>query len=446
MSDVPAIGSGVDAACVLQSFRTPFSRLANVELQLVMQCLDQQSLIRFARCDKDTLATASLPFAWSALPLLRIDVQRAELGVSQWLDSPLLRHTATSLRLGYVSGMDRQMAWLTRQVHALPRLRALHSTLMHEVDRLLPGLFGQPVFPLAGLRSLYVRDDIGSQLVRTLATYCPHLSTLHVHLPRAAPAYPGAFLGLLSQMAQLTDLHVDCGGSPHNVPVLMQVANCRTLRCLSLANLHGSAWAALPSSPALQSLRLLRITERCAQPGGLKGREEPHIPIDWNACFAALRGLRTVELHMASEFGQLLEPIVAHCTKLRRLLIRPVLEPQLDLYDVPVRSADGHLASITSWAANVSVLALLSDGLLSRRLTRNQTECVFEVCPLAAFVEWVSTRMRGTWPDQDPASLTRDEAQATAAWSEVTQAVRARADQDKRVQLRVQLPWTEQLL
>ena len=40
------------------------SRLATVELQLIMQCCDQRTLLRLARCSRFTRQAASDPFAW----------------------------------------------------------------------------------------------------------------------------------------------------------------------------------------------------------------------------------------------------------------------------------------------------------------------------------------------------------------------------------------------
>jgi len=45
----------------------PFDRLATVELQLIMRCCDQPTLIALARCSRFTLAAASHPFAWQPL-------------------------------------------------------------------------------------------------------------------------------------------------------------------------------------------------------------------------------------------------------------------------------------------------------------------------------------------------------------------------------------------
>jgi len=45
----------------------PFARLATVELQLIMRCCDQPTLIALARCSRFALAAASSPFVWQPL-------------------------------------------------------------------------------------------------------------------------------------------------------------------------------------------------------------------------------------------------------------------------------------------------------------------------------------------------------------------------------------------
>jgi hypothetical protein len=42
----------------------PFGRLANVEVQLIMQQLDQPDLLRLARCNRALFRCASNPLAW----------------------------------------------------------------------------------------------------------------------------------------------------------------------------------------------------------------------------------------------------------------------------------------------------------------------------------------------------------------------------------------------
>ena len=65
----------------------PFSRLAAVELQLIMRCCDQSTLLALARCSRFTLAAASSPFAWQLLSPINLQCDWPLL-----LSKSLLRH------------------------------------------------------------------------------------------------------------------------------------------------------------------------------------------------------------------------------------------------------------------------------------------------------------------------------------------------------------------
>ena len=71
----------------------PFDRLAAVELQLIMRCCDQSTLIALARCSRFTLTAASSPFVWQLL--LPVDVRcdwPLELSGRPQPERSLLRH------------------------------------------------------------------------------------------------------------------------------------------------------------------------------------------------------------------------------------------------------------------------------------------------------------------------------------------------------------------
>src|SRR5690606_31745125 len=68
----------------------PFSRLAKVGLQLVMQGLDRCSLLTLARCCQGTLAAALDPFAWRCMPASSLSIDSAQLVAP--VQSGLSRH------------------------------------------------------------------------------------------------------------------------------------------------------------------------------------------------------------------------------------------------------------------------------------------------------------------------------------------------------------------
>src|SRR5689334_11539431 len=69
-----------------------FSRLATVELQLIMQCCDKHSLLSLARCSKFTLACASADFAWRSLNPLPVNFSvQSGSSLATQVSSSLLR-------------------------------------------------------------------------------------------------------------------------------------------------------------------------------------------------------------------------------------------------------------------------------------------------------------------------------------------------------------------
>jgi hypothetical protein len=74
----------------------PFDRLAQVELQSVMQHCDKTTLLALARCSRTTLAAASHPFAWRSLPPLQLEC-KSPIELSSRVSKSLLRHADLSV-------------------------------------------------------------------------------------------------------------------------------------------------------------------------------------------------------------------------------------------------------------------------------------------------------------------------------------------------------------
>jgi hypothetical protein len=70
--------------------------LADVEVQLSMQHLDRQSLLRLARCNRALLRCASHPFAWQWLPF-PVDVYRSQVVENCRRARSLLRFAPSSV-------------------------------------------------------------------------------------------------------------------------------------------------------------------------------------------------------------------------------------------------------------------------------------------------------------------------------------------------------------
>jgi hypothetical protein len=103
----------------------PFSRLATVELQLVMRCCDQPTLIALARCSRFALAAASSPFVWQPQPPITLQCDwPLQLSERLRTENSLLRHADISvtwrLRSKAADSADQAVALAN-----LPRLRGL---------------------------------------------------------------------------------------------------------------------------------------------------------------------------------------------------------------------------------------------------------------------------------------------------------------------------------
>jgi hypothetical protein len=128
-----------------------FSRLAVVEVQLIMHWLDKSSLLTLARCSKSTLRSASNPFAWQihcTTSLYQFDcactseflhdesafLQRT---LVQWfqLSTSLLRFLDVELSF---SGLGFQPSDAILDVLAsIPRLRSVQLPPNERISRLL---------------------------------------------------------------------------------------------------------------------------------------------------------------------------------------------------------------------------------------------------------------------------------------------------------------------
>jgi hypothetical protein len=68
--------------------------LADVEVQLIMQQLDQRSLLHLARCSRSLLRCASHPFAWQQLRF-RVHVRGSEVSEDPRRSGSLQRFTSS---------------------------------------------------------------------------------------------------------------------------------------------------------------------------------------------------------------------------------------------------------------------------------------------------------------------------------------------------------------
>jgi hypothetical protein len=172
-----------------------FSRLATVEVQLVMQNVDLQSLLKLARCSKFTLACALGEFAWRSLPVLDISFSADGPDHSALLPRSLLRHSGLCVRwrsdgvrwrsdgvetlLSQPRVQDEEM----KSVMRLPRIQKLDVTERNVTKSHWLWILSTPC--LADLRELHLNWLylwISKSTAELLVNRCPQLSSLSFDL------------------------------------------------------------------------------------------------------------------------------------------------------------------------------------------------------------------------------------------------------------------------
>jgi len=328
-----------------------FQRLATVELQLIMQLCDAQSLLALARCSRFAFAAASDPFAWRCAPAVRVDIARftaTEVPTSALhclLDSvccsaclpqprpPLPLPSAAAdprwslLRLvdqwahwtsarGVRSG-DRYQAFVARRLlPLLPRLRSLDLS----EAQMLGFQWADVQICLVALGELTAIDLAGMLLsddeMRALASNLPQLRTL-----RCKPSGDARqCLQPLTTLPLLTDLGlvaITLRGPPDDFAV---IAECPSLRRLALCHVSEAVCGTLLLAPGLQRLRQLTLAIVFSLP------DQPRA--DWAPAFASLQSLRRLTVDRCN--SDCAVPLVAAvadagCPQLRRLRIAPAV-------------------------------------------------------------------------------------------------------------------------
>ena len=357
--------------------------LATVELQLVMQFCDLQSLLFLARCSHSALEDASDPLAWRgrclALAFVHPPAPGADAGqrrpeISLWqrlrccirpppppppapslllpsltqrISGSLLRHCDIRINWNYDRSFRCYPVSDAEQdaLAAIPRLRVLDSCdrqgagpsqIAALVQR--PGLRGL-VSLVCGKRQLHEKS------IGALAVHCPQLSTVSTQgSSRTDPP--------LHRLPALTDLTV---GVRHSGGLTMAgVARCAGLRRLSVWPDNSNGFTARDVhaallSPTLRSLEYLAVHGLDALHAD--GRNQPAARLEWAAAFAHLPALRSLRLTDPRGIDELLAAIGAGCPQLHSLNIG---SDQVDVDD-----PTGIGAALPSAAALSSLLARL---------------------------------------------------------------------------------------
>jgi hypothetical protein len=324
-------------------------RLATIELQLVMQHCDAQSLLALARCSRFTLEAASDSFAWRALSPLPLPFSFLPNPVSEeygwagwrWLcccccsrrpHAPPAAPTLSVLVSGSLLRFcDIGVNWRDGAAHcpgpvtdaeldalaATPRLCALST-----VGRL--GVSGPRLDSLLrrpGLRGLTALSCTAAQLSpAVLAGCCPRLCRLT--LWAAGRTEPGAFAGRahavpplgLERLPALTALAF-VGGAHRDISL------CRGLLRLEFSGVAPRAVLAVLAAPAgLAALRHLTVAGINASRAD--GCSRPPAPVDWAAAFQNLLALRSLDLEDVRAPAALLSAACLYCARLEQLRVR----------------------------------------------------------------------------------------------------------------------------
>jgi hypothetical protein len=202
---------------------------------MIMQLLDQQSLLRLARCSRSLFCCASNPFGWQRLRF-RVDVRGSDVIEDPRRAGSLLRFESS---IAFVDQHANDPSSLVSCATLLrvPRLIALnferssqplmqqsewHSFLQHPSARRLERL------------NLWLQPTLCDAAGLSLLSQLPLLNALLLHLPAAAPAL---HLAPLANCPCLTDVRL-CGPMEAFPAPLEPLAGCIRLRSLTL---HGLA-------------------------------------------------------------------------------------------------------------------------------------------------------------------------------------------------------------
>jgi hypothetical protein len=317
----------------------PFSALASIELQLIMQCCDSISLLRLARCCRNTMAAADAPFAWlhaSSLPLTIASVAQLSDPHFTIPSGRLLRHVGLSVRWphravarGWQGPVSEEE--MTGMARLLPHVRALDASARQLRGEDVCALLNhEGVAQWSGLRILLLNKShmflLDEQCLRLIAARLPRLHTLGVSLSFDCTARA---LEPFATSDHLTDLRLVAKGG-EVVKGLVSASSLKRLRRLSLVDHTFDSWlSTLSGSVSLRSsLRHLGLDN----PGpnyvhrGIAEEDEDTQAAcrrDHEALFANLPMLESLLLRQCRNVHAMMDALLVHCLQLRLLRLEP---------------------------------------------------------------------------------------------------------------------------
>lgn len=343
----------------LRPFTMSLSRLATVELQLVMHCCDRRSLLTLARCSRSILRAARDDFAWRLLS--PIVVPEAAGALRPELEQSLLRFCDVSVEWSSCPSFDIESE--LRLCASLPRLRSLR------MDRARWSMSREPGFEctLPCLDAFLRQQEAdGFPMLHTFGTaatelhtggYLPRLATLQpklrsITLP-APPSFNAQFAeGLLQLFLLLNSFEILFGlgnrstnflaslaatmgqplldamqweGARMVLPLSIRLQRIDSSTAVETTTMHASAASPAPMAFQLQHLDL----HSCGSVDHVLVVSEAHrekLISLWRCAFDSLPSLRSLHVHQSSISTHVLTGLLhSSHSSLRALLLRPEL-------------------------------------------------------------------------------------------------------------------------
>jgi len=340
-------------------------RLADVELQLVMQGLAAQEILKLARCSRYLLHAADAPFAWRhtrlcvdashglsllpptppsiALPQRIIGwCQSMLIGHKTPIETPRLsRHAKVTIKWSPQEVSHSGILEIAARVAAIYEINACWTCFDDDQYDPYDGDSYDPYGPklmslvfngspsIQQLRVLSIRGNtrLHPVVVQTIIKL-PHLHTLRlIGCPDNCRDSAASGLGLLYRAPALTSLYIRDSPNHYNSR-LAHVAACSKLLDLSISRpcLYGPYWVNFFAHPHIQQLRSLYLDEfhvrRERYPYSYL--ETDPTQQEFQLAFASMRHLHTLHLAKCRHIDLML-PAVAHAPALRHLTIEPDL-------------------------------------------------------------------------------------------------------------------------
>ena len=307
-------------------------RLADVELQLVMQGLTAQEILKLARCSRYLLHAADAPFAWRyarfcfggnkpVLPPPTVALPRRILGWCQRIlltrktkTLRLLRHTRVTLSWHANIDSYRGVLAIASRVPAIHEINASWYYGSYDLKHMSLVL---SLPSTQHLRVLSVCDNLLPAITKAIVQL-PHLHTLRL-MNSSYSNVSGPDLELLYQASALTSLHFQDSPSHHHSQ-LVHVAACSKLRDLSVSRpwLYEFAWPVFFARPHTQQLHSLQMDRFSFYSYGPMQQ-------DFQLTLASMHHLHRLHLARCKNVDLVL-PALAHAPVLRQLTIDPLLD------------------------------------------------------------------------------------------------------------------------